>query len=111
MNTGGLGLGDLMKLAGQAGKIRERMDQVQERAARATVQGEAAGGLVKATANGMGELLTVTVDPEVLKDPEDLGPLIVAAVNTAMRKSKETLREEFREALGGIDLPAGIPGF
>ena len=107
---GGMGMGDMLKLAGQAGKIRERMDEVQVRAAQTTVLGEAGGGLVKVTANGTGEILAVKIEAEVLKDPEDLGPLIVAAANAALRKSKESLREEFRQALGGIDLPAGIPG-
>lgn len=104
------GMGDLMKLMGQAGKIRENMAQMQERAARRTVEGQAGGGLVKVTANGIGEVLAVAIDPEALLDPEALGPLVAAAVNVATRKGKEVLLEETRQALGGIDLPPGFPG-
>jgi DNA-binding YbaB/EbfC family protein len=103
-------IGDLMKLMGQAGKIRENMAQMHERAAKQTVEGEAGGGMVKVTANGTGELLTVAIDPEALKDPETLGPLIAAAANAALRKSKEVLLAETRQALGGIDLPPGFMG-
>ncbi len=104
------GMGDMMKLLGQAGKIRENMAQMQERAARRIVEGESGGGLVKVTANGAGEVLSVAIDPEALRDPESLGPLVAAAVNAATRKGKEVLMEETRQALGGIDLPPGFPG-
>lgn len=111
MSMGGLGnIADLMKLVGQAGKIRENMAQMQERAAKRTVEGESGGGMVKVTASGIGEVLAITIDPEVLKDPETVGPLVTAAVNVALRKSKELLLEETRQAMGGIDLPPGFPG-
>lgn len=111
MSMGGLGnIADLMKLVGQAGKIRENMAQMQERAAMRVVEGEAGGGMVKVKANGIGELLSIEIDPEVLKDPETVGPLVAAAANAALRKGKEVLLEETRQAMGGIDLPPGFPG-
>jgi len=111
MSLGGLGnIADLMKLASQAGKIRENMAQMQERAAKRVVEGESGGGLVKVKANGIGEVLGVSIDPEVFKDPETAGPLITAAVNAALRKGKEILLEETREAMGGIEMPPGFAG-
>jgi len=105
------GIGDLMKLVGQAGKIRENMEQVREKAQKRVVAGEAGGGLVKVRANGLGEVLEVTLEAEALKDPESLGPLIASAVNIALKKGKEAMVEDTREAMGGIDLPPGMPGF
>jgi hypothetical protein len=88
------------------------MAKVRERAAARSVEGEAGGGLVKATANGVGEVLSVTVDPEALKDPETLGPLIAAATNVALRKSREILMEEGQKTAEqfGINLPPGVFG-
>jgi DNA-binding YbaB/EbfC family protein len=105
-------MGDLFKLLGQAGKIKEEMSKVRDRAAAQTVEGEAGGGLVKATANGVGELLSVTIDPEVLKDPETLSPLVAAAANVALRKSRELLMEESQKAAQelGINLPPEMFG-
>ncbi len=102
------GMSDVMKLMGQAGKMKENMAQAQERARNRMAVGEAAAGLIKVTANGIGEIIAVRVDPEALKDPELLGPLVVAATNAALNKGKEVLAEEMRTAMKGIDLPPGL---
>jgi DNA-binding YbaB/EbfC family protein len=101
-------MGDLMKLMGQMGKIKENMGQAQERAKARTATAETGAGMVKVTANGIGEVVSVKVDPEAGKDSETLGPLIVAATNLALVKGKEILMEEMKSAMGGIDLPPGM---
>ena len=101
-------MGDMMKLMGQLPRLKENIAQAQERAKTRTVTGEAGAGVVKVVANGTGEVLSVTIDPEVLKDPETVGPLVVAAVNVALGKSKEIMIGEARAAMGGIELPPGL---
>ncbi|MGD0092443.1 MAG: YbaB/EbfC family nucleoid-associated protein [Planctomycetota bacterium] len=101
-------LGDMMKLVGQLPKLKENIAQAQERARNRTVSGESGAGLVKVVANGVGEVLSVAIEPEALKDPESLGPLIAAATNAALVKSKEVIVGEARTAMGGIELPPGI---
>ncbi len=102
------GMGDIMKLMGQREKIAENMEQAKLRARNRTVTGASGGGLVKVTANGMGDIVAVAFEPEALKDPESLGPLVVAATNIAVTKGKEVMAEELRSALGGIDIPPGL---
>ncbi|GMV82331.1 MAG: hypothetical protein AMXMBFR7_35150 [Planctomycetota bacterium] len=104
-------LGDMMKLMGQAGQIKKNMAEMQERAKRRVVEGSSGGGLVKVRANGIGEVLSVEIDPEALKDSESLGPLIAAATNAALRGGREAMLEETKQALGGMELPPGLlPG-
>ena len=102
------GMGDIMKLMGQREKITENMEQAKIRARNRTVIGAAGGGLVKVTANGMGDIVAVAFDPEALKDPESLGSLVVSATNIAVTKGKEVMAEELSTAMGGIDLPPGL---
>ncbi len=102
------GMGDIMKLMGQAGKIKENMVQAQIRAKNRTGTGESGAGLVKVVANGAGEVLSVKVDPSVLEDPDTLGPLVTSAVNAALTKGREIMMEETRTAMGGIELPPGL---
>ncbi|MEI6233697.1 MAG: YbaB/EbfC family nucleoid-associated protein [Planctomycetota bacterium] len=102
------GMGDIMKLMGQREKIAENMEQAKIRARNRNVMGASGGGLVKVIANGLGDIIAVEFDPEALKDAESLGPLVVAASNIAVAKSKEVLAEELRTAMGGIDLPPGL---
>jgi len=106
------GMGDLFKLLGQKDRIQEEMGKVRDRAAARSVEGEAGGGMVKVTANGVGELLNVTIDPEAFADPETLGPLIASASNVALKKSRELLMEESQKAAEqfGINLPPGVFG-
>ncbi|HEY3323743.1 MAG TPA: YbaB/EbfC family nucleoid-associated protein [Planctomycetota bacterium] len=102
------GMGDMMKLMGQLPKIKDNLAQAQERAKNRILTGDAGGGMVTVEANGLGEVLAVKIEPEALKDPESLGPLIAAATNIVLRKGKEAMAEEAKAALGGIEMPPGL---
>jgi nucleoid-associated protein EbfC len=102
------GMGDIMKIMGQLPKMKENLAQAQERAKKRTVTGESGAGMVKVVANGGGEIISVKIDPEALKDPEALNALVTAAVNMANMKCKEIMMEEAKAAMGGIDLPPGL---
>ena len=104
------GLGDMMKLMGQAGKIKENMAQAQGRARSRTATGESGGGVVKVLVNGLGEVLAVQIESDALKEPDTLGPLLTSAANLALAKGKEILLEEMQSAMGGIELPPGLMG-
>jgi len=103
----GLDLGQLMNTAKQmAGKLAAS----QEELARITVEGSAGGGLVVAEANGRGELLDLRIDPAAAEeqDLDLLRDLILAAVNQALARARETAQQKTRELTGG--LPIQIPG-
>ena len=104
------GIGDMLKLMGQAGKIKEKMAEVQEKAKNRIVKGQAGAGMVTAAVNGAGEVVDIKIDPEALKDPESLGPIIAAAINVAVRKTKEDMMKDMSEAMGGVDIPPGMLG-
>jgi len=98
------GLGDLMK---QAQRLKAEMERIQAEAATKTVEGSAGGGMVTTVANGKGELLSVKIDPEVMRgeDVEMLQDLITAAANDALRKARELLAQEVSRLTGGFGLP------
>ena len=98
------GLGDLMK---HAQRLKAEMGRLQAEAANKTVEGSAGGGMVTATVNGKGELLSVKIDPEAARDPdlEMLQDLIVAATNDALRKARELLAQDVSRLTGGLGLP------
>lgn len=98
------GLGDLMK---HAQRLKAEMDRLQAEAATKTVEGSAGGGMVTATVNGKGDLLSVRIDPEAARDPdlEMLQDLIVAAANDALRKARELLAQDVSRLTGGLGLP------
>ena len=78
------GMGNIMK---QAQEMQERMQKVQEEAAKAEVQGESGAGMVKVTMNGRHDVARVEIDPRLMEeDKELLEDLLAAAVNDAVRK-------------------------
>ncbi len=96
------------KILKQAQKMQAQMARIQEELAKERVEGLAGGGMVKAVADGKGDIVAVHVDPEVVdpKDVEMLEDLIVAAVNEAIRASRELSNDRMGQLTSGL----GIPG-
>jgi DNA-binding YbaB/EbfC family protein len=87
------------------------MAKLQEELGERTVEASSGGGMVAVEANGKQEILSVTIEPEVI-DPDDkemLQDLIVAAVNDALTKAKNMVQEEMGKLTHGLNLP-NLPG-
>jgi DNA-binding YbaB/EbfC family protein len=95
------------KIMKQAQKMQAQMAKVQEELAGETVEGSAGGGMVTVTANGQGDVVGVKIDPEVLgdEDAEMVEDLVLAAVNEALRRSKELAAEKMGRVTGGLGMP------
>ncbi len=100
-------LNNLMK---QAQQMQERVKKLQEEAAGKTVEASSGGGMVTVVANGRQEVLSIKIDPSVVdpKDVEMLQDLITAAVNEALRKSQDLMKEEMARLTAGMGLPPGM---
>jgi DNA-binding YbaB/EbfC family protein len=101
-------MGNLLK---QAQQFQAKMAKLQEELGERTVEAASGGGMVAVVANGKQEILSVTIDPEVI-DPDDkemLQDLIIAAVNDALTKAKNMVQEEMGKLTHGLNLP-NLPG-
>ena len=81
----GGGQPNMQQLLQQAQKMQQDLQRAQEELAQTEVEGQAGGGLVRATVTGSGELRSLKIDPKAV-DPEDtetLADLVVAAVQAA----------------------------
>ena len=97
-------MGKMMK---QAQQLQTKMMKMQEELAGRTVEGTAGGGMIKAVANGKQQVVSITIDEEVV-DPEDvemLQDLILAAVNDALNRSQEMVSSEMGKLTGGMNIP------
>ena len=98
-----MNLGNIMK---QAQQLQERLSQVQDAVARRTVEASAGGGMVKVVVNGKHEVLSLTLDPTVLReDVELVQDLVIAAVNEGIRNAQKMVAEEMTKATGGLKIP------
>ena len=101
------GLGDMAGIVKQAMEMRSNMEAMKEQLANETVEAAAGGGMVTVVMNGKMELLSLTIDPEIVNsgDTEMLETLVAAAVNEGVRKAQELLKNKMTELTGGIDIP------
>ena len=101
-----MSLGDLGNIMKQAQQLQERLAQVQEDVARRTVEASAGGGMVKVVVNGKHEVLSIAIDPAVLKeDVELVQDLVLAAVNEGLRSAQRMVAEEMTKVTGGLKIP------
>lgn len=101
------GMGNMNQMLKQAQAMQAKMQKAQEELKLARVEGTAGGGMVKATVNGQGDLLSVKIAPEVV-DPEDiemLEDLVLAAVSDASNKAHEMMEQSMGSVTGGMKLP------
>lgn len=101
-------------MADMFGKIQEmqaRMAEMKSKLGEIVVTAEAGGGMVKVTANGNREVLSVKLDPAIVtaEDAEMLEDLIVAGVNKALREAEREGQKKMQELTSSL-LPGGFPG-
>jgi DNA-binding YbaB/EbfC family protein len=99
-----MSMANLQRMALQ---MQQEMTRIQEELAASTIDGSAGGGVVRATVTGKQELVTVVIDPAAVDaaDVEMLQDLIVAAVNDALRGSRELAESKMAAVTGGLRLP------
>ena len=98
------GMGDMMK---QVAKMQQKMEEIQKRLSEETVEGSAGGGMVKVTANGNQEIISVKIEKEVVNpdDVEMLEELVLSAVNQAREKAAELQAQSMAGLTGGLNIP------
>lgn len=95
------------KLLKQAQRMQAQMAVMQEELAKEFVEGMSGGGMVKAKANGHGDIVSISIAKEVV-DPADvemLEDLVLAAVKEAIRLGREHANERVNSITGGMNLP------
>jgi DNA-binding YbaB/EbfC family protein len=98
---------NMANLQRMAQQMQLEMARVQSELQTLHVDGSAGGGVVKAVVTGGQDLVSVTIDPSAV-DPSDvemLQDLVVAAVNDALKSSREVAAEKMAAVTGGLRLP------
>ena len=108
--TGGGGGGRKNQMAQmqQLQQMQRQMESMQAELEEKEITATSGGGVVSAVMNGKKELVSLTIDPDVV-DPDDvetLQDLVIAAVNEGMRQVDEITNDEYGKLTGGL----GIPG-
>jgi len=98
---------DLKNMMKQVQDIQGRINSMQDELAEKTIETSSGGGMVNVIANGKQEIISINISPEII-DPNEISmlqDLITAAVNSALKSSKEMMQEELSKITGGIKIP------
>ena len=98
------GLGNMVK---QAQQLQSKMAALQDELGHRKVEASSGGGMVSVVVNGKQELLTLTIEPDILKDEDQelIQDLILAAVNEGLNRSREMVQQEMAKLTGGLNIP------
>jgi len=98
---------DLKNMMKQGQDIQGQINGMQSELAEKTVETSSGGGMVTVTANGKQEIISINISPEIIdsSDISMLQDLITAAVNAALKSSKDMMQEELSKITGGIKIP------
>jgi nucleoid-associated protein EbfC len=104
---------DFNKLMQQAAAMQEQVQRMQEDAKKETAEASVGGGMVKVTANGAGEVVSIEIARDAI-DPDDadgLADLVLAGVNEALRSARAAVEEKAQQMIGELGLgDLGLPG-
>lgn len=91
----------------QAMRIQRRLEVLQEELKPRTQEATVGGGKVTAVVSGAKEVVSVKIDPSMLKpeEAEMLQDMVVSAVNAAIKKVDEMIDEETNKITGGLKIP------
>ncbi len=98
---------NMQSMIKQAQKMQEDMEALQAELDQKEYEVKAGGGVVTVKINGKLEVLSISMEPEVV-DPEDietLSDLLVAGVNEAIKKVTSINNEEMGKVTGGLNVP------
>lgn len=101
------GLGGFGNMVKQAQQMQQRIQKIQSEMGEKTVDATAGGGMVTAIVSGKQELVSITINKEVVNpdDVEMLQDLVLEAVNQGLKKSSEMVSEAMRQVTGGLNIP------
>lgn len=98
---------NMKEMVRQAQLIQNKIGKLQEELGQRRVEASVGGGMVKAVANGKSELISISIERDVVNpdDVEMLQDLILSAVNEALHRAKEMVEQEMVKVTGGMKIP------
>ncbi len=103
---------NMADLFGKMNEFQQKMQEAKENLGQMEITAEAGGGMVKVTANGNRQIVSIKLEKDIV-DPEDtdmLEDLIIAGVNKALVEAERAGAEKMQEVTKNMIPGGGIPG-
>jgi hypothetical protein len=93
---------------GMFGALGDQMQKMQADLERQEIEGSVAGGKVRIKMNGAQHVMAVRIDPVLMNDREMLEDFLAAALNDAVRQSKDLAAQQTARMMASMGLPPGM---
>tara|TARA_Y100001970_G_scaffold247840_1_gene316903 strand:- start:79 stop:405 length:327 start_codon:yes stop_codon:yes gene_type:complete len=103
--------GGMSKMLKKAQELQSQMEKAQGELDTIEVEGQAGGGMVTAVINGHKEIVSLNIDPEILKeDKEMIEDMVIAAINQGLQNAGKAADEKMNSVTGGLMGKMKFPG-
>ena len=96
----GLNLGDMGKMLEE---MQDKAKQMQEQSKNIEVSAKVGGGLIEVKANGLGEVIDLSIDDSLLDDKESLQILLISAINDVNKMVEDNKKSQAMGMMGGMN--------
>ena len=89
------------------GKMMEQMQakarELQEKSKETVLTAKGGGGMVQVSANGLGEIVDITLDDSLLEDKESLQILLISTLNDVLKMVEDNKKAQAMGMFGGLN--------
>jgi len=98
---------DMSKMGEMLEQLQSKAKEMEEQSKSVILTAKAGGGMVEVSANGMGEVVDITIDDSLLDDKESLQILLISAINDVNKMVEDNKKSQAMGMMGGLN-PFGI---
>ena len=101
---------NMMSMMKKAAALQKDLERTHKELADKTVEFSSGGGMIKVVAAGDGSVRSIKIDPKAIDpaEPELLEDMVLAAVEGALKASRDMAQQEMAKLTSGLGLP-GMP--
>ena len=92
---------DMSKMTAMMEKMKSGMKEFEEEARSTTLSTQSGGGMLKISANGMGEVIDIEIDDSLLEDKASLQILLIGAMNDINKMAEDYKKSKAAGMMGG----------
>ena len=90
---------DPKDLQNMLGSMQEQLQELEKKAKEKIISSKSGGGLIDVEFNGVGELIDVKIDDELLQDKQALQILLISAINEGYKQIEESKKNDLLERM------------
>jgi len=94
---------DMSKMGKLMEELQSKAKDMEAESKSINLTAKAGGGMVEVTANGLGEIIDITIDDTLLEDKESLQILLISAINDVNKMVEDNKKSQAMGMLGGLN--------